>query len=150
MAADGRGSPRMKLVIQRISKAPNIPTDRSLKRWAEAVLPSDSEVTLRIVAQAEARRLNREFRGKDYPTNVLSFPYSSKPLAGDLVICAPVVAREAKEQGKTLAAHYAHLVVHGCLHLTGMDHERGRAEAARMERREVRPLAVLGFENPYE
>ena len=112
------------------------------------MLPEGAEVTVRFVAEAEGRRLNREWRGKDYATNVLSFPYSAKPLAGDLVICAPVVAREAKEQGKPLAAHYAHLLVHGCLHLMGLDHERD-ADAARMERRERRVLASLGFDDPY-
>jgi probable rRNA maturation factor len=114
------------------------------------VLPGDAQVTIRYVAAAEGRRLNREYRGKDYPTNVLSFPYSRKPPAGDLVICAPVVAREAKAQGKAVSAHHAHLVVHGCLHLMGLDHERGAAEAARMERREIRILRALGFGNPYE
>lgn len=138
----------MKLVVQRVSRARTIPADASLRRWAAAVLPPASAVTVRFVPEAEGRRLNREYRGKDYATNVLSFPYSRKPLAGDLVICAPVVAREAKEQGKPLAAHYAHLLVHGCLHLMGMDHE-AEAEAARMERRERRLLASLGFADPY-
>ena len=105
-------------------------------------------VTLRYVAEAEGRRLNREFRGKDYATNVLTFIYSARPLEGDIVICAPVVAREAKAQGKALAAHHAHLLVHGLLHLQGMDHERA-ADAQLMERRERKILASLGFEDPY-
>ena len=138
----------MKLVVQRASRAAGIPGDAAFRKWAAAVLPEGAEVTVRFVPDAEGRRLNREWRGKDYATNVLSFPYSAKPLAGDLVICAPVVAREAKEQGKPLAAHYAHLIVHGCLHLMGMDHERD-ADAARMERRERRVLASLGFDDPY-
>ena len=100
------------------------------------------------VAAAEARRLNRDFRGKDYATNVLTFVYGDTPLAGDIVICAPVVAREAREQGKAVAAHWAHLVVHGLLHLQGHDHERDD-EARRMERREKRILAGLGFADPY-
>jgi probable rRNA maturation factor len=114
------------------------------------VLPDDAQVTARFVAEAEGRRLNREYRGKDYATNELSFPYSAKPLHGDLVICAPVVAREAKAQGKAVAAHYAHLLIHGLLHLLGFDHERGEAQAARMERKEISFLGALGFENPYD
>jgi probable rRNA maturation factor len=112
------------------------------------VLPDDAQVTVRFVAEAEGRRLNREYRGKDNATNVLSFPYSAKPLHGDLVICAPVVAREAKAQQKTLRAHHAHMLVHGLLHLAGLDHERDR-DAARMEGRERRILAKLGFADPY-
>ena len=118
-----------------------------LRRWARAT-GVDGTITVRYVAQAESRRLNREFRGKDYATNVLSFPYSSRPLAGDLVICAPVVAREAREQGKALRAHHAHMLVHGLLHLAGFDHERA-GDAARMESRESRILAALGFGDPY-
>jgi probable rRNA maturation factor len=137
------------MIVQRASRASHIPSDRLLRKWAAAVIPADAQVTVRFVAEAEGRRLNREYRGKDYATNVLSFPYSRKPLAGDLVICAPVVAREAKAQGKTPAAHYAHLLVHGCLHLLGMDHERGAEHAVRMERRERRVLGTLGFPDPY-
>jgi len=105
-------------------------------------------VTLRFVAEAEGRRLNREFRGKDYATNVLTFVYAERPLAGDIVICAPVVAREARSQGKDVDAHHAHLVVHGLLHLQGLDHETG-AEARAMEARERAILARLGFLDPY-
>ena len=137
------------MIVQRASRASHIPSDRLLRKWASAVLPPDAQVTVRFVAEAEGRRLNREFRGRDYATNVLSFPYSRRPLAGDLVICTPIVAREAKSQGKPTGAHYAHLLVHGCLHLAGMDHERGAAEAARMERREISILRSLGFGNPY-
>jgi probable rRNA maturation factor len=136
------------VIIQRASRASHIPSDRLLRRWARAVLPDDAQVTVRFVAEAEGRRLNREYRGKDYATNVLSFPYSRRPLAGDLVICVPVVAREARAQGKEVRAHYAHLLVHGCLHLQGMDHEAS-GEAARMERRERAILARLGFADPY-
>jgi probable rRNA maturation factor len=106
-------------------------------------------VTVRYVGEAESRRLNREFRGKDHATNVLSFPYFAKPLEGDLVICAPVVAREARSQGKSLRAHHAHMLVHGLLHLAGHDHERA-AQAKRMEARERAVLARLGFADPYE
>ena len=135
------------MIIQRRSRAAHVPSDSLLRRWARAALQRRAEVTLRIVAAAEARRLNREFRGKDHATNVLTFVYDEAPLAGDIVICAPVVAREAREQGKATAAHWAHLLVHGLLHLQGHDHER-EDEAARMERREKRIVAGLGFPDP--
>jgi probable rRNA maturation factor len=136
------------IAVQRASRASHIPTDALLRRWSGAVLSREARVTLRYVAEAEGRRLNREFRGKDYATNVLTFIYSAKPLEGDVVICAPIVAREAKAQGKSAAAHHAHLLVHGLLHLQGMDHE-GKAAAERMETRERRILAKLGFGDPY-
>ena len=137
----------MTLHVQRASRAAHIPSDATLRKWARAA-GIEGVVTVRYVGAAESRRLNRRFRGKDYATNVLSFPYSAKPLEGDLVICAPVVAREAREQGKALRAHHAHMLVHGLLHLAGLDHERVR-EAARMEGRERRILAELGFADPY-
>jgi probable rRNA maturation factor len=140
--------PGSNLAIQRASRATHIPSDSTLRRWARAALARPGEVTLRFVAEAEGRRLNREFRGKDYATNVLTFVYSSRPLTGDVVICAPVVAREARAQGKAVDAHHAHLLVHGFLHLQGYEHEGG-ADAARMEGRERRILAKLGFEDPY-
>ena len=138
----------MKLTVQRASRASHIPSDALLRKWARAAGMA-GDVTVRYVAEAESRRLNREFRRKDYATNVLSFPYSSKPLAGDLVICAPVVSREAREQGKSVRAHHAHMLVHGLLHLAGLDHERSR-DARRMESRERAVLARLGFPDPYE
>jgi probable rRNA maturation factor len=106
-------------------------------------------VTVRYVAEAEGRRLNREYRGKDYATNVLTFIYAERPLEGDVVICAPVVARQAKSRGLPVAAHHAHLLVHGLLHLQGYDHERGAGEAAAMERKERAVLSKLGFPDPY-
>jgi probable rRNA maturation factor len=136
------------LAVQRASRAAHIPADARLKRWAREALPAGARVTVRYVAEAEARRLNRQYRGKDYATNVLSFPYAAKPLQGDVVICAPVVAREARAQGKELEAHHAHLLIHGLLHLAGHDHARA-AEAAKMERLERRILARLGFGDPY-
>lgn len=138
------------LAIQRASRASHIPGDARLRAWARAALSKPAVVTLRYVAATEGRRLNREFRGKDYATNVLTFIYGRDPagaLSGDVVICAPVVAREAREQGKEIDAHHAHLLVHGLLHLQGHDHER-RAEAARMERLEREILARLGFPDP--
>lgn len=151
----GSSSPRRRgpdqghgIVVQRASSAAHIPSDPLIRKWSRAALGRAANVTVRYVAESEARRLNREFRGKDYATNVLTFVYKAKPLEGDIVICAPVVAREAKAQGKELAAHHAHLLVHGLLHLQGLDHER-RDEAGRMERRERRVLAALGFGDPY-
>ena len=144
-------SARTVLAIQRASRASHIPGDARLRAWARAALSKPAVVTLRYVAATEGRRLNREFRGKDYATNVLTFIYGRDPagaLSGDVVICAPVVAREAREQGKEVVAHHAHLLVHGLLHLQGHDHER-RAEAARMERLEREILARLGFPDPY-
>ena len=128
------------------------PRARDIAAWAGTAIgrrAAGGELGVRVVGAAESRRLNARYRGKDKPTNVLSFP--SPPYArtlGDLVICAQVVRSEAREQGKLLQAHWAHLVVHGALHLIGYDHER-EAEARRMERREVAVLRRLGFANPY-
>ena len=124
------------------------PSAALLRRFARAVLQTSAraDITLRIVGAGEGKRLNETFRRKHYPTNVLSFPYGSGD--GDIVLCHPVIAKEARAQGKTLRAHYAHLVVHGVLHLRGHDHLRKR-DAQRMERREIAILRRLGFENPY-
>jgi len=138
----------VKLAVQRASRAAHIPSDASLRKWANASGVRGA-VTVRYVGAAESHRLNREYRRRDYATNVLSFPYSAKPVEGDLVICAPVVAREARAQGKGVRAHHAHMLIHGLLHLAGFDHERPR-EAARMEARERAVLARLGFPDPYE
>lgn len=137
------------------------PARTELRRWAEAALGrrgAGAQLEVRIASASESRDLNRRWRGKDRPTNVLSFPASAavraagarrgaEPL-GDLVVCASVVRAEARAQGKTLRAHWAHLIVHGALHLAGYDHERD-VDARRMERREVAVLRGLGFENPY-
>lgn len=126
------------------------PNAARLRAWARAAARGTCAVTLRIVGAAEGRRLNRQFRGRGTATNVLTFSYDAPRGArhGDIVLCHPVLAREARAQGKTLAAHYAHLVVHGMLHLQSFDHVR-RADAARMERTEVRILRRLGFADPY-
>ena len=118
-------------------------------RWMRAALEAPAEIAVRIVDAEEGQALNRDYRGKDYATNVLTFDYAREPLVhADLVLCAPVVEREAREAGKTLEAHYAHLLVHGTLHAQGYDHEKAR-DAKVMERRETEILAALGFADPY-
>ena len=119
-------------------------------RWIRHALDIDGEITVRIVDTDEGQQLNREFRGKDYATNVLTFDYAQAPIVmADLVLCAPVVAREAKENRKTLADHYAHLLVHGTLHAQGWDHETGDADADEMEAYEIEILAEMGIRSPY-
>lgn len=142
--------------IQRVIEDEDVPDDHQLVHWAEASWQQqhDSEVTVRLVGEEESRQLNHQFRGKDAPTNVLSFPFEppagiTVPLAGDLVICVPVVALEAKEQEKPLPAHWAHMVIHGMLHLQGYDHVEDD-DAGIMEALETRLLSQLGFSNPYE
>ena len=125
-----------RIAVQYAVPRRGVPSAAFLRRWA--MIP----VTLRIVGEAEGRRLNRTYRGKNCATNVLTFA------TGDVVLCHPVIRREAREQGKSIASHYAHLVVHGCLHLSGYDHEKKR-DAARMETREVRILRRGGIGNPY-
>jgi probable rRNA maturation factor len=136
------------IAIQRATRAPHVPSDRRIRAWARAALRREASVTIRFVGAAEARRLNREYRGRDYAPNVLTFVYAPRPLAGDVVICAPVVSREAREQGKRVEAHYAHMLVHGLLHLQGLDHESG-AEARAMEKRERAILERLEIPDPY-
>ena len=135
-----------------------LPAPASFRRWAEATLQERLrrvDLAIRLVGDREGRALNRHYRGKDYATNVLSFPAElpedvrmKMPVLGDIVMCAPVIAREAREQGKPLNAHYAHLTVHGILHLLGWDHENER-EAEAMETLEREILGSMGFEDPY-
>ncbi|MDB5913474.1 MAG: hypothetical protein JWP22_2149 [Ramlibacter sp.] len=121
-----------------------------VKRWISVALQRPAEIAVRIVGPDEAQLLNRQYRGKDYATNVLTFDYGqAATVSADLVLCGPVVEREAQEQGKSLEAHYAHLLVHGTLHAQGYDHEDGEAQAAEMEALEVLLLGALGFANPY-
>jgi probable rRNA maturation factor len=122
----------------------------SVARWIRHALERDGEITVRIVDAEEGQALNRGYRQRDYATNVLTFDYTQEPVVtADLVLCAPVVAKEAKENKKTLQAHYAHLLVHGTLHAQGWDHETGEEDAEAMEAEEIRILAGLGFKNPY-
>ncbi len=144
-----KNTPRLGLTVQYAVKNSRLPTPAQFRRWARAALERDARITVRLVGSREARALNRRFRGKDHPTNVLSFTLQSAPrLEGDLALCAPVIAREARSQRKTGTAHYAHLTVHGVLHLQGYDHETER-QARRMERRETRIVTGLGFPDPY-
>ena len=122
----------------------------SVARWIRYALDSDAEITVRIVDAEEGQALNRGYRQKDYATNVLTFDYRAGPVVtADLVLCAPVVEREAREQGKTLQAHYAHLLLHGTLHAQGYDHETNEGDALEMEALEIMLLDALGFPNPY-
>ena len=170
---------KLAVTVQMASSRRGVPHARNLNRWAQAAcvahlarskkenLPragKEIELTIRVVGAAESRRLNRTWRSKDKPTNVLSFPaatlspgttgepprFPAKEFSelGDLAICAPVVAREAREQGKSLQAHWAHMVVHGVLHLLGYDHETDR-DAEVMEARETKILAQFGYLDPY-
>ena len=119
-------------------------------RWIRHSLATDAEITVRIVGAEEGQQLNREYRKKDYATNVLTFDYTQEPVVtADLVLCAPVIEREAKEQNKSLEEHYAHMLVHGTLHAQGWDHETSEADAEEMEAYETDILQELGFEDPY-
>ncbi len=147
----------IELDLQLATEASDLPAEAQLRRWVELALrqrTADSELTIRLVDAEEGQELNRTYRHKDYATNVLSFPAEVPdglldiPLLGDLVICVPVVEREAREQNKALEAHWAHLVIHGCLHLLGYDHIDDE-EAEEMEGLERQLLAELGYPDPY-
>lgn len=152
--ATGRGAAKGSPFVLSVQYACNdegLPSRGRIRRWVNAACDAAAEITVRFVADDEGRMLNRDYRGKDHPTNVLSFPYAVEPvLSGDLVLCAPVVLREAAEQGKDAIAHFAHLIVHGMLHLQGYDHETSNADAEIMETREREILARLGYADPYE
>lgn len=139
----------LKLVVQYATASSDVPTRPQFRRWVKATLMQDAEIVLRIVDESEGRELNQQFRQKDYATNVLTFTYDdTQPLTGDIVLCAPVVSTEAQVQNKSLFAHYAHLTVHGVLHLQGYDHIDD-AEAVHMEQLETQILAGLGYDDPY-
>lgn len=155
-----RGPLTLDVAVSYACPRKGVPAATSFRRWVALALDSrirEADLALRLVDEEEGRAFNRHYRGRDYATNVLSFPAERPPglpknahfpLLGDLVICAPVVAREAAEQGKPLAAHYAHLTVHGCLHLLGWDHEND-ADAQAMEQLEREILSGLGIDDPY-
>lgn len=148
--AENKPPRRLTLSVQYAVHADGVPLRAAVRRWVRAACGDAAEVTVRFVAGAEGRTLNRDYRGKDYATNVLSFPYSIGPvLAGDLVVCVPVVLNEAAHQRKPVEAHFAHLIVHGMLHLQGYDHEV-EADASVMEARERDILSGLGYPDPYE
>lgn len=156
-----KGPVRLDVAVGYAVSRAGVPAAVSFRKWVAAALEGrirEADLALRLVDAPEGRALNQHYRGKDYATNLLSFPADippglpkgvKLPLLGDLVICAPVVAREAKEQGKPLHAHYAHLTVHGCLHLLGLDHEDPQ-EAEAMEQLEREILAGLGIADPYQ
>ncbi len=141
--------PNLSLAVQYASEQGHLPSRAQFRTWVNAALRVDTEVTLRIVDEAEGRALNKAYRAKDYATNVLTFPLAHAPyLMGDIILCAPVVASEAAAQHKSLLAHYAHLTVHGILHLHGYDHEN-EAQAALMEGIETAIVTKLGYADPY-
>jgi len=142
--------PELRLSVQYPVGKDRAPTRPQVRRWVRAACATPAEVTVRFVGGEEGRSLNRDYRKKDYATNVLSFPYESGArLGGDLVLCLPVVENEAGEQRKSLEAHFAHLIVHGMLHLQGYDHETGNADAERMEAIEREIMDALGYPDPY-
>ncbi|MEK6595420.1 MAG: rRNA maturation RNase YbeY [Pseudomonadota bacterium] len=139
-----------KLAVQYATDSTELPARSQFRRWVKAALMQDAEIVLRLVDEAEGRELNRQFRNKDYATNVLTFVYDgTQPLTGDIVLCAAIVKKEAGQQHKNLLAHYAHLTVHGVLHLQGYDHIED-SEAAAMEQMETQILARLGYDDPYQ
>lgn len=141
---------KLSLSVQYASSADKLPARSQLRRWVKAAVQRDVQIGLRIVDEAEGRELNRNFRGKDYATNVLTFTYDDEaPLYGDIVICAPVVEKEAREQGKDVCAHYAHLAIHAVLHLQGYEHDN-EADASGMEKLETAIMLKLGYADPYQ
>ena len=148
-------NPKLLIDIQTASSAlevalSKIASPALIKKWVKAATPLGGLMTLRFVNLAEGKRLNGAFRKKNYATNVLTFPYeySKNSLSADIIFCLPVIKKEAKEQGKTVKAHLAHLIIHGCLHAQGLDHEREK-EAMKMEKLEVALLKKMGFTDPY-
>ncbi|GIX27667.1 MAG: endoribonuclease YbeY [Burkholderiales bacterium] len=149
MPSGSRRPAPFSLSVQYATARPGVPSRSQFRRWVGRTLQRPAAIVIRVADEPEARALNQRFRGKDYATNVLTFPYPEfKPLRGDIVLCAPVVEREAREAGKPVLAHYAHLTVHGVLHLQGHDHQ-GEDEATRMELLESQIMRALGYADPY-
>ncbi len=147
---DRKNTEGLSLVVQYACDIPVLPSRPQIRRWVRAACIGPAQVTVRFVDEAEAQLLNRDYRKKNYATNVLTFPYATVPvLIGDLALCVPVVLREAEQQGKTATAHFAHLILHGMLHLQGYDHETSDAEAKCMETREREILQQFGYPDPY-
>ncbi len=145
-----RKEAKLKLTTQYATRDKSVPARPQFRKWVKAALMQDAEIVLRIVDEPEGRSLNRDFRGGDYATNVLTFVYSNlQRLSGDIVLCAPVIAKEASQQDKSLAAHFAHLTVHGVLHLQGYDHDND-AGAMVMEQLETEIVMRLGHDGPYK
>ena len=145
-----KGKPKFSLSVQYACIAEGTPNRPRFRRWVAAALEHDAAITLRIIDEEEGRALNRDYRGRDYATNVLTFGYdhAAATLLGDIALCAPVLAREARQQGKAVEAHYAHLTVHGVLHLQGYDHQN-EATARQMETLETQIVIKLGYADPY-
>ena len=138
------------LTVQYACNEEGLPSRPQIRRWVGSACDGPTQVTIRFVDEVEAQLLNRDYRKKDHATNVLTFPYATEPvLIGDLALCVPVVLREAEQQRKPVQAHFAHLILHGMLHLQGYDHETSDAEAERMEAREREILAHFGYPDPY-
>ena len=141
---------KLNLSVQYRVRGDKLPSRPQLRKWTLAALKQPAQITLRIVGEKEGRMLNRDFLGRDYATDVLTFTYpGNRPLTGDIALCAPVVTREARERGISMKACYAHLVVHGVLHLQGYDHQH-HTEALEMEKMEAQIITRLGFPNPHE
>jgi probable rRNA maturation factor len=146
-----RKKTELSLAVQYACNDEHLPSRPQVRRWVLAALEQSVQATIRFVDADEGQTLNRNYRGKDYATNVLTFIYGTEPVvSGDLIICLPVVLREAADQNKPVKAHLAHLIVHGMLHLQGYDHETGKREAARMENKERDILARFGIPDPYQ
>jgi probable rRNA maturation factor len=151
LTASSRGpaARTLQLDVQYATTSRNVPTKESFAKWVRAALRASAQITVRLIGLKEGRELNRTYRGRNYATNVLTFIMRDHaPYAGDLALCAPVVTREARSQHKDVTAHYAHLTVHGVLHLQGYAHER-EADAVSMERLETRIMKRLGYPDPY-
>ena len=144
-----KNAKRLSLVVHYACSNDALPSRAQIRRWAVASIERSAQVTIRFVDANEGRLINHEFRKKNHATNVLSFSYESNPVIGDLVLCVPVVLQEARKQKKPTRSHFAHMIVHGMLHLQGYDHESGKQQAALMESRECEILARFGIPDPY-